>query len=165
MCKPDGLPNVFIEDSFLPLEATSGVPPPDQLGCITDTDIIDTSVSPTDCKNIIARDFTIANATLEKVSEVYGEFLSKKFPEDDKWTTKGSKNVISLTEQGCEMTKIYQINSKCEGTLYLARSSKNTNNVEEICVEDLTDPQDLEKLLSLQKEEIVPIQKTYYAYV
>jgi len=83
MCKPDGLPNVFIEDSFLPLEATQGRLPPDQLGCITDADVIDDKLNPNDCKNIIAKNFAIPSATLKKVQDVYGEFLRKKLPEND----------------------------------------------------------------------------------
>jgi hypothetical protein len=32
MCKPDGLPNVFIEDSFLSLDEIYGKLPPEELG-------------------------------------------------------------------------------------------------------------------------------------
>jgi len=62
------------------------------------------------------------------------------------------------------MTKTYKIESECEGTLYLSRN-KETDKIEEVCIDDLTDPDQLETLLKLNKESIVPIQPVYYAYV
>jgi len=49
MCKPDGLPNVFIEDSFLSLDEIYGKLPPEELGCITNSDVINEDANPNDC--------------------------------------------------------------------------------------------------------------------
>jgi len=38
------------------------------------------------------------------------------------------------------MTKTYKIESDCSGTLYLNRN-KDTDKIEEVCIEDLTDPE------------------------
>jgi len=40
------------------------------------------------------------------------------------------------------MTKTYKIESECEGTLYLSRN-KETDKIEEVCIDDLTDPDQL----------------------
>lgn len=53
---------------------------------------------------------------------MYGEFLTPEKPANGVYVTPGGKNVIDLTEEGCEMTKSYKIESKCDGTLYLARN-------------------------------------------
>ena len=40
---------------------------------------------------------------------MYGEFLSKKATEDNDYVSQGAKNVVELTEEGCEMTKSYKV--------------------------------------------------------
>jgi len=114
---------------------------PDELGCIVDGDNIDPLANPNDCKNLIAKNFVIEDANLAKVRNMFGEFMgSKPIKDDYVWKSKGAKDVIEITEDGCEMTKTYKIESKCEGTLYLSRNKKS-DIIEEICIDDLTDPE------------------------
>jgi len=57
------------------------------------------------------------------------------------------------------MTKIYKIESKCKNTLYLSRRKDKATkqyNIEEICV-NFNDPESLSELLSLPKEDQIPI--------
>lgn len=89
---------------------------PDQLGCIVDGDNIDPNTNPSDCKNLVAKNFAIkGDITLKQINTMYGEFLSKKAPEDNDYVSQGAKNVVELTEEGCEMTKSYKIESNCDG--------------------------------------------------
>jgi len=68
MCKPMGLPHVFIEDSLKPIDNTKGGVTPDELGCIQEEGAeIDPLANPNDCKVLIKKNFEIEDANLAKV--------------------------------------------------------------------------------------------------
>jgi len=48
---------------------------PEDFGCIQNEDAVDPNANPNDCKNLVARDFTIKDADINKIHKVYGEFL------------------------------------------------------------------------------------------
>jgi len=62
------------------------------------------------------------------------------------------------------MTKIYKIVSQCKKVLYLVRVRNSDKYFDELCI-DLTKATDVQKLLDYQKEDLIPLQKTYYVYV
>jgi hypothetical protein len=75
---------------------------------------------------------------LETFTEKFGELLAPTPPEA--FTSEAGEDLLAIAEEGCKFTKSYPIKSNCRGQyLYLIRDG--ANNVKELCVTDLTNPE------------------------
>ncbi len=69
MCKPMGIPHVYIEDSLKPIDNKKGGVSPDELGCIPDVGDagIDPFANPNDCRVLTKKFFEIEKINLLNV--------------------------------------------------------------------------------------------------
>jgi len=70
--------------------------------------------------------------------------------------------IIEAAKNKCMLGKVYEITSSCKANILYLSKIPDSQIVEEVCVGTDVDPQ---KLLTMPKDDLIPIQKKYFLMI
>ena len=106
-----------------------------------------------DCEKQFKKLPVLKDENFEEIELIFGNLIQ------DKMEGLLSEIIKEAAINKCMLSKVYEVKSSCKESILYLTKIEGSKIVEEVCVGSDISP---DKLLSMPKDDLVPIEKMYY---